>query len=71
MGILRVEGAWDGAAATEPLRLVGAGMVFEQLPQPPGDAVFRAAFPLPVVRLDDLGADWSVEAADGESVAVE
>ncbi|HEX8073733.1 MAG TPA: hypothetical protein VF545_02020 [Thermoleophilaceae bacterium] len=73
LGMLRLHGEWSLAAAGEPLELIAADARVEQLPEPPNAApapAFRAAFPVPIERLDDPGAAWSVATVSGESIRV-
>ncbi|MEA2373820.1 MAG: hypothetical protein QOD53_283 [Thermoleophilaceae bacterium] len=75
MGMLRLEGDWQGDAVAGPLELVGQDLRVEQLPQLPSGGgstdVFKAAFALPVERLEDRGCAWTLESPAGERIDVE
>ncbi|MEA2396527.1 MAG: hypothetical protein QOK25_83 [Thermoleophilaceae bacterium] len=74
LGMLRFQGEWTGSPVPGALELVAGKVRLEPLPAPPGaDAAtgFRAAFALPIERLDDLGSTWSLESEAGGRVEVE
>ena len=74
LGMLRLHGEWIEARVPVTLELVGGAVRLDPLPEPPSAEAttdFKAAFALPIERLDDLGSTWSLESPTGARVDVE